>query len=126
MTTPTADDLQCYRCGASLAALTLPLSRQDLCPDCGNYLHVCRLCVNYDPRVARQCREDDAEEVMDKEKANFCDWFEPAPGRYDDASAGAAQAARRRLDSLFGDSDRNGDDGDPDAGARRAAEDLFR
>ena len=49
--------LSCWRCGAALAKLTLPLSRLDECPSCSMPLHVCRMCVHYDPAVARQCRE---------------------------------------------------------------------
>ena len=117
-------ELQCYRCGASLAALSLPLSRQDLCPGCSHYLHVCRMCRHFDPRVPKQCREDDAEEVMDKDKPNFCDWFEPAPGRHDAGKAADAARAEVRLAALFGDAADEGEGGD-DA-ARRAADDLFR
>jgi hypothetical protein len=71
--------LLCYRCGASLAKLTLPISRQDECPSCANYLHVCRMCEFFDPNVPKQCKEDDAEEVFEKERLNFCDWFKPGP-----------------------------------------------
>lgn len=115
--------LQCYSCGASLEALSLPLSRRDLCPECSRDLHCCRMCESWDPNVPKQCREDDAEEVMDKEKANFCDWFIPAAGRYDGAGAGEHARAERKLSALFGgDGDSSGDDDD----LTRAAEDLFR
>ena len=117
-------ELQCYRCGRSLAELSLPLSRQDQCPDCAHYLHACRMCIHLDRQVPKQCREDDAEEVKDKEKPNFCDWFEPAAGRFDGGSAGHAARAERQLAALFGDDDTGGDD--EDDAARRAAEDLFR
>lgn len=118
-----AELLQCYRCGADLSGLSLPLSRSDLCPGCGNYLHACRMCTNFDRHVARQCLEDDAEEVMDKETANFCDWFEPATGRYGGGGDASARA-KARLDSLFGDAPATDSDDDDDAS--RAAEDLFR
>ncbi|HEY8519545.1 MAG TPA: hypothetical protein VIN61_05665 [Gammaproteobacteria bacterium] len=94
-------ELHCYRCGASLAKLSLPLSRRDECPQCRAELHVCRMCVNYDKRWRRACREDDAEEVKDKEKANFCDYFKPSPNAYDPAEREAADAARAALDALF-------------------------
>lgn len=116
------EQLQCYRCGESLTALTLPLSRRDLCPSCGNELHVCRMCRSYDPAVAEQCREDDAEEVKDKERANFCDWFEPVGGRFDAAAKTSAQQAEQQLAALFGESDT--DDNEDDT--LKAAEDLFR
>lgn len=97
------DKLACYRCGASLEALSLPLSRRDQCPGCGADLHVCKMCVNYDPRVPRQCREDGAEDVTDKEKSNFCDWFEPSAAAFDPARKSEADAARAALAALFGD-----------------------
>ena len=74
-----AHDLVCWKCGADLAALTLPLSRRDECPRCRAELHVCRLCVDYDEELAKHCREPTAEEVSDKTGANFCDFFKPRP-----------------------------------------------
>lgn len=100
-----SDELQCYRCGASLEALTLPISRQDQCPSCTVYLHVCRMCSHFDPLVPRQCREDDAEEVFEKERSNFCDWFRPASDTFDEQQAGAAQQATSDLEALFGEPD---------------------
>lgn len=95
--------LSCYRCGTSLAELSLPLTRLDECPECRTQLHVCRMCVHYDPQVPKSCTEDDALEVRDKKSANFCDYFEPAadahrPGEYE-----ADLAARDALSALFGD-----------------------
>jgi hypothetical protein len=81
------------------------------------------MCEYYDAQVVKQCREDDAEEVMDKEKPNFCDWFKAAPGRFNNQADSAASRAERQLASLFGDSDAG--DGDSDD-ASKAAEDLFR
>ena len=66
-----AHDLRCYRCGASLAALTLPLARLDECPQCRVHLHACRMCERYAPRKPKGCSEDDAIEVRDKKAANF-------------------------------------------------------
>ena len=98
-------DILCHRCGASLAALSLPLSRQDACPDCGAELHVCRQCLHFDPAVPRQCREDGAEDVKDKDRNNFCDWFAPSAKAFDPARKSAADEARSALDALFGDGD---------------------
>lgn len=81
------------------------------------------MCEFYDPQVARQCREDDAEEVMDKEKPNFCDWFKPAAGRFDDAGASAASQAQRQLESLFGEAETATSDANE---LKKAADDLFR
>lgn len=119
-----SEELRCYRCGEPLAALTPPISRQDQCPSCSVYLHVCRMCGYFDVNVPRQCREDDAEDVTDKEKLNFCEWYEPSPNAFDAARKRDADKARSRLDSLFGDPDAAGDDAPDDASS--AAEDLFK
>lgn len=115
--------LQCYRCGASLADLGLPLGRLDECPECTVQLHVCRMCQYYDPAVTKQCREDDAEEVREKARANFCDYFKPSATAHDPAFAAADVRARSQLDTLFGDGGDGDADGDDAAGA---AEDLFK
>lgn len=94
--------LQCWQCGESLAALSLPLLRLDECPKCRSHLHVCKLCVEYDTRVAKHCREPTAEEVRDKERANFCDHFKPKPGAYVPGKQAATDAAKSALDALFG------------------------
>ena len=97
-----AEDLYCFRCGESLGGLTPPISRQDACPSCGCHLHVCRMCVDFDPDVPAQCREDDAEEVFDKEKSNFCDWFKPSPDAFDAKSKRADDTSRTAAEALFG------------------------
>lgn len=97
-----AHDLICWKCGASLASLSLPLRRLDECPQCRAELHVCKLCVDYEPRVAKHCREPTAEEVRDKEHANFCDHFKPRAGAWKAADLAAADAARSELERLFG------------------------
>jgi len=97
-----AHDLVCWKCGASLANLSLPLRRLDECPKCRAELHVCKLCIDYEPRLAKHCREPTAEEVRDKERANFCDHFKPRAGGFKPVDIAAADAARAELDRLFG------------------------
>ena len=96
-----AASLHCYRCGASLDALTLPLARLDECPKCRAQLHVCRMCTRFAPRLPKGCTEEDAPDVRDKKSANFCDYFKPNAKAYDSAEQTAEQAARATLDSLF-------------------------
>jgi hypothetical protein len=94
--------LVCWKCGADLAALTLPLSRRDECARCRAELHVCRMCVEYDEHVAKRCREPIAEEVGNKDQANFCDYFSPRAGAWQPGDAAAADSARSELERLFG------------------------
>ena len=98
-----AHSIACYRCGESLASLSLPLSRQDQCPACAADLHVCKMCVHFDRHVPRQCREDGAEDVTEKERTNFCDWFKPSDTAFDPARKADADAAQDALAALFGD-----------------------
>ena len=97
-----AHTLVCWKCGASLAALSLPLRRLDECKSCSAELHVCRMCVEYDTSVAKSCREPIAEEVRDKEHANFCDYFKPRPDAYKPRNAAEIARSQAGLDALFG------------------------
>ncbi len=94
-------EILCWKCGASLAALSLPFGRRDECPACRAELHVCRMCRFYDTRKARSCAEPVAEEVTDKTRSNFCGYFQAAAGAWQPHS-GDADQARAALEALFG------------------------
>lgn len=87
----------CYSCGAALGTVER-IGRRDACLRCGAELHCCRNCQFYDPALHNQCREPQAEPQVDKERANFCDYFSVRA-----AGAGAAPAAGARdaLDALL-------------------------
>jgi hypothetical protein len=119
-------DLVCWKCGASLADYSLPLRRLEVCRACGAELHVCRLCCYYDTSKAKHCQEPIAEEVRDKERANFCDYFAPRPGAYETRSRDEAAAARAALDGLFGSGSKQDTGVSAEEEARRALEDLFK
>ena len=63
------------------------------------------MCCHYDPSVPGQCREDDAEDVFEKERLNFCDWFGPSEDAFNPAHKAEADQARQALDALFGDAE---------------------
>lgn len=94
--------LNCWKCGFGLDDMPMPLRRRDECPACSADLHVCKMCEFYDTSVAKSCREPVAEEVTDKERANFCDYFRGRPGAGGGGPGGEAEAARSQLDALFG------------------------
>ena len=110
-------ELVCWRCGASLKAQPMPLGRRAECLACGAELHVCRLCRHYDTAKAKQCRERAADEVRDKTRANFCDWFTPAAGAF---KADSAQPANPLNDLFGGNADKT-----PSTDARSELEKLF-
>lgn len=117
-----ADQLVCWKCGASLKSLPLPLSRMAECPACKAELHVCKLCQFYDARTQRQCTEIRAEEIINKEHANFCDWFKSRPNAFDARAQAKAQASKAKLDALFGGGDVPAEEIDP---ARAKLDGLF-
>ena len=117
--------LTCWKCGAALADVLVPFARVAECPACRADLHVCRMCVFFDPGVRRGCKEPVADEVTDRERANFCGYFTPEPGLGPGMEDGAAQAARAELDSLFSLSSSN-DASPSDADeAKRRLDELF-
>jgi len=111
--------LVCWKCGASVGDEPLPLSRMAECRACRAQLHVCRMCSFYDARVAKTCRETVAEEVKDKERANFCGYFQPRKDAYM-PSGNPAKKARAELDALFGGG------AEPATKSGNPLDDLFR
>jgi ribosomal protein L40E len=123
----STNSLVCWKCGASLESEPLPLARLATCPVCHADLHVCRLCVFYDPGVADRCREPVAEVVQDKERANFCGYFQPRPGAHASPGSDPGRAAKARLAALFGgtpeeETESSASEADR---ARRRLDDLF-
>lgn len=95
---------RCWKCGAELKELILPLSRREECPACRAELHVCRMCEWYDPRVSDHCREDRAEAVSDATRANFCDYFKLSTETFSEKRHTQQSAAKSALEELFGGS----------------------
>ena len=94
--------LVCWKCGAPLVDQPLPLARVAECSACRADLHVCRMCEFYDTRVAMSCREPVADQVLNKERANFCAYFAVRPDAYRGRGDTASLTVRAQLDALFG------------------------
>ena len=95
-------EVVCWNCGCSLKDIPRPISRHANCPECFEDLHCCRLCVHFAPRLTGQCDDDRADPPVQKENANFCDFFRPLSGAYEDVRGSRRDAARQQLDALFG------------------------
>ncbi len=93
--------LVCWNCGADLDDIPRPISRHATCPKCFNELHCCRLCRHFDPSATMTCHEDRADPPLQKENANFCDFFTPRFGAFENTTADKSAAARDHLDALF-------------------------
>lgn len=106
------DPLLCWHCGADISGLPQPLGRRAECLSCHAELHVCRMCRHYDPGKAKQCREPMAEEVKDKTRANFCEWFQAKANAFD-RNASNSDSSRSQLEALFGGPDSSMKKDDP-------------
>ncbi len=68
--------MNCFNCNGELFFQDgEKVTRHDECQSCKVSLHVCKLCNFYDPSVYNECREDNAERILDKEKNNYCDYY---------------------------------------------------
>ncbi len=91
----------CFSCGAQLDVNGKP-GRADTCPACDADVHCCSNCEFCDPGSYNECREPQAERVLEKGRSNFCDYFafRPDPGNRV-RTASASQARNNPLDALF-------------------------
>lgn len=119
-------NLVCWKCGASLGVLSLPLRRLEVCPECDLELHICRMCMFYNPNISDQCTEEGAEEVRDKERANFCDYYKPRSGAYQVCDSPQAKTVKSELNALFeGSSEEEFEADDSSGSPNKALQDLF-
>ncbi len=96
--TPNASG-RCWHCGHALTALDY--GRELVCPDCSRATHVCKNCRYYRPGLHNDCQEPIAEGVTDKERANFCDYFEPHNAAYVGDSAAPVEDLHQKAEDLF-------------------------
>ena len=64
----------CWQCNKEIPDIS-EIFRQTACPFCIASLHCCKNCNFYDKFAHNNCKEPAAEWVVDKEKANFCEFF---------------------------------------------------
>jgi hypothetical protein len=90
--------MNCVFCGETIA-ITDRIGRNDTCPNCDRDLRCCKQCEFYDTHAYNECREVSAERIVDKERANFCEYFVPKgshQGKID-----RTKEAKRALEALF-------------------------
>ncbi len=90
--------MECAFCGEEID-IGDKVARADTCPFCGGDIRCCKQCSFYDPHAYNECKEVSAERIVDKERANFCDYFVAkslSPKRVN-----RSQDARDALEALF-------------------------
>lgn len=88
----------CHKCNNQIAQ-DFFIGRQTQCPSCGADLHCCLNCSFYDIGTYNDCREPQAERVLDKSRSNFCDFFSFKQGAKTPVAADSG--AKDNLESLF-------------------------
>ena len=88
----------CWHCGTTLTALDF--GRQDTCKKCGRDTRTCKACIHFDPASNNQCRENQADRVVDKERSNFCDYFK-ANANLTASGAASRDALKAAAEALF-------------------------
>jgi hypothetical protein len=97
---------ECFFCGHSLSEGER-VYRSSSCTRCGKDLKICRNCRFYSPGAHWDCLESIQDPVHDKERANFCEFFQFREGSSQDRRPGSAPDAKKKaqdaLDKLFGE-----------------------
>jgi hypothetical protein len=92
--------ISCHACAADLE-IELPVGRAARCPRCGADLRCCLNCRFHDISSYNDCAEPMAERVVEKDRANFCDYFAPAGGGVAFAPTGSSEDKLSELEKLF-------------------------
>ena len=88
----------CHKCKKEIVD-DFFVGRQALCPSCGVDLHCCLNCSFYEVGAYNDCRESQAERVLDKVRSNFCDFFR---FKQSGKSSGSDESSPKdKLESLF-------------------------
>ena len=96
---PMDTQATCHSCKKELDITANEVGRRDECPFCSSDLRVCLNCKFYDPSMYNECREPNAERVLEKDRSNYCDYFSIGSEAAD--SKPPADDAKKKLDDLF-------------------------
>ena len=92
--------MNCAFCGEEIK-IKGKVGRQDTCPHCHRDLRCCKQCGFYDTSAYNDCREVSAERIIEKERANFCDYFSPKGEKSVVGSYKRTKDAKEALEALF-------------------------
>jgi len=90
----------CHACRKNLE-IKIPVGRREICPFCGYDLRCCLNCVHYNIGVYNDCREPQAERVIEKDRSNFCDFFVFRDTEIVDIGKGSGESVKIKAESLF-------------------------
>lgn len=93
----------CHSCNAVVSLIEGKAGRKDTCDSCDADLHACLNCRFHDASAYNECSEPNAERVLEKDRSNFCDYFEFRTGKGSRSGSKANEKADalKKLDDLF-------------------------
>ncbi len=91
---------RCHKCFKGLEIKT-PVGRREICPFCGADLHCCLNCTFYLMGNYNDCREPQAERVIQKDRSNFCDFFVFRDGEIIGEGKDSGASVKAKMESLF-------------------------
>lgn len=99
---PTELAFRCRMCGTKLRIAEM-VALEATCSSCGNDLHTCSNCVNFDTSRANECRKPVLTRVSSKTKRNACEVFAPNTVQEfaSDRVAAGSSSPRAAFDALF-------------------------
>jgi len=92
--------MDCYFCKEEILVED-KVARNDTCPNCDRDLRCCKQCKFYDQSAYNDCKEVAAERIVDKERANFCDFFLPRGSKVNGGGYNRTIEAKKALENLF-------------------------
>ena len=88
----------CAFCGQKIDVVD-KIGRKDTCQKCSGDLRCCRQCFFFEARAYNECKEIMAERVVDKDRANFCDYF--VANNTQQGRVNRKKGAKEALEALF-------------------------
>ncbi len=92
--------VSCHQCNKQVK-LEHKISFREECPYCLADLHICLNCQLYDESAYNECREPSAERVRDKERNNYCEYFDPSGENKKSGSSEERSAQIKAAEALF-------------------------
>lgn len=71
--------LNCFSCQTELTFVGTVGFREE-CSKCKSDVRVCKNCEHYDSKIYNECKESQADRILEKNRSNRCDYFRPRTG----------------------------------------------
>jgi len=92
----------CHFCGVEIDE-KMQIFRSSTCPSCDKDLKICYNCRFYSAGAHWNCLESIPEPVRDKDRSNFCDYFQFKESGGRPSSREKTKKAQQDFQKLFGD-----------------------